>query len=77
MLKNIGNSDHISAWKSKLLSDESIKLPGTYNHSLSPALNYINSKILIKYDGTCLKQDKFKCIHKTVVNIYIVYEIDL
>ena len=36
--KNIANSDHISAWKSKGLSDESIKRSPVSNNSLAPAL---------------------------------------
>ena len=40
-LKKIANSYHISAWKSKGLSDESIKIPAASNNSLAPALNYI------------------------------------
>ena len=39
--KKIGNTDHISAWESKGLYDESIKLPATSNNSLVPSLNYI------------------------------------
>ena len=34
--KKIGNSDHISAWKSEGLSDESIDHPTTSNNSLAP-----------------------------------------
>ena len=47
--KKIGNTDHISAWKSKGLSDESIKPSTTSNNNLSPALNlYIHTK---KYES--------------------------
>ena len=69
--------EHISAWRSKGLSDEIIKPPATSNDSLSPVLNHSNTKIRVKLDGSCLKQDKFTCNHKTVVNIYIVYKINL
>ena len=34
--KKIGNTGHISAWKSKGLSDESIKLSSAFNDSLAP-----------------------------------------
>ena len=34
-------------------------------------------KLKIKFDDQCLKQDKVTFKHKTVVNIYIVYEINL
>ena len=41
------NSDNISVWKSKGLSDENIKLPATSNNSLAPSLNYIHTKIRV------------------------------
>ena len=37
----IGNTEHISKWKSKGLSNEIIKPPATSNNNLSPALNII------------------------------------
>ena len=42
--KNIGNTDHISLWKSKGWSDEVIKPPITSDNSLAPALSYIGNK---------------------------------
>ena len=38
--KKIGNTDHISVWKSKGVSDESIKPPATSDNSLAPSLDY-------------------------------------
>ena len=40
------------------MSDEIIKSPTTYNNSLAPALSYIGKKVKVKFDGSCLKQDK-------------------
>ena len=37
--KKIGNTDYISMWKSKGLSDEVIKPPATSDNSLAPALS--------------------------------------
>ena len=74
--KKLANSDHISAWKSKELSSESIKPPAASNESLAPALNYINTKLRVKFDGSCLKQDELTFTHKKLVNIDIVNEID-
>ena len=37
---------------------KSIKLPAAYNKSLASTLNHINSKIQVKLDKSCLKQDK-------------------
>ena len=40
-------------------------------------LNYINTKLQIKFDESCLKEDKVKFTNKQVVNIYILYEKNL
>ena len=69
------NTDYISSWKSKGLSDESIKPPTTSDNSLNPALNYYGTKTRVKFTGSCLKQSKISYTHGKVVNIYIVYEL--
>ena len=56
--KKTGNTDHISGWKSKRLSDKIIKPPSTTNNSLAPALSYFGTKTRLKFNGSCLKQDK-------------------
>ena len=53
-------------WKSKGLSDKSIKSPVASNNSL-----YSNTKIRVKLDDRCLKQEKVTFKHKQLVNIYI------
>ena len=73
--KMITNTDYISSWKSKGLSDESIKPPTTSDNSLNPALNYYGTKTTVKFTGNCLKQLKISYNHGKVVNIYIVYEL--
>ena len=57
------------------MSNESIKTPSTSNNFLNPLLDYVNSKIRVEFNGSCLKQDKATHNHGTIVNIYIVYEI--
>ena len=56
---------------------ESIKAPTASNNKLTPSLNYFNIKIQIKFDGSCLKQEKVTFYDIKVVNIYIVYEMNL
>ena len=70
------SSYHILSWTSKGLSDESIKPPSAPNNFLTPSLNYLRSKIRVKFSGSCLKQDKVTYTHGKLVNIYIVYEIN-
>ena len=46
------------------------------NNFLTPSLNYVGTKIRVKFSGSCLKQDKVTYTHRKIVNIYIVYEIN-
>ena len=73
----ITNTNHITSWKSKGLSDESIKPPTTSDNSLVPALNCYGNKIRVKFTRSCLKQsNKISYTHEKIVNIYIVYELE-
>ena len=40
-------------------------------------INYINTKLQLKFDWSCLKQDKVTFTPKAVLNFYIIYTIDL
>ena len=72
----ITNTNHISSWKSKGLSDESIKPPKTSDNSLAPAINNYGTKIRVKFSWSCLKKsNKLPYTHGKIVNIYIVYEL--
>ena len=70
------NSYHISSWTSKGLSNESITPPSAANNFLTPSLNYLGTKIRVKFNGSCLKQDKVTYTHRKKINIYFVYEIN-
>ena len=50
--------------------------PTTSNKSFAPALNYVCNKARVKFDGSCLKQDKTTFTHKNITNIYIINEIN-
>ena len=43
-IKAIANTKYILEWTSKGLSDESIKLPATSDHSLSPLIDCLGDK---------------------------------
>ena len=75
-INTINTANYVLSWKSKGLSDETIKPPSTSDNSLTPALSYYRaSKIRVKFTGSCLKQDKVIFNHGKVVNIYIIYEL--
>ena len=67
--KKIGNTCHIVEWKSKALSEESIKPPARSNNILNPLLNFLGTKTRVEFNGSCLKQDKIAYAHITIVNI--------
>ena len=72
-----GLIDTIWEWQSKGLSNEKFTSPYTGNKSLSPKLVWNNSKIRLKFEGSCIKQkDKAPFTPKNVVNLFIVYELD-
>ena len=61
-------------WKSKGLSTETIEPHSTVN--IGPILDlYDTGKFRVKFIGGYLKQAKVSYTHKTIVNIYIVYEL--
>ena len=63
-LKFVTNSQNISSWRSKGLSDEEIKVV----NGLYPS-NYVNKKLRLKFEGNCLAQTKVTYTHKNIVNI--------
>ena len=72
------NNERIIVYQSKGLSGESVKAPTTSNNSINIIQDYIGTpKIQVKFDGSCLKQEKLTFTHKTIINFYIVYEINL
>ena len=71
--KKVSNTDHISEWKYKGLSDKVIKTLTTTDNSLALALSYVGNKI--EFDGTCLKQDNITYNRWKTVNIYVVYKL--
>ena len=59
VLQPVFNTSRVIERKLKGLSDESIKPLSTFDNSLNPQISYFdNSRIEIKFDGYCLKQDK-------------------
>ena len=44
------------------------------NYSISPELTHYGTKAGVKLSGSCLKQDKTTHNHRTILNIYTVYQ---
>ena len=62
--KTVTNTNYISSWKSKGLSDESIKPFLTSDNSLTPLLVYYDYNIKLKFNGSILRQPKVTYTHK-------------
>ena len=62
-----------------LVSPKKIKPPAVSDHSLVPRLNYVNNyaKIQVKFHGSCLKEEKVTFNYKVIINLYIVYKMNL
>ena len=74
-IAGVDSDNYIYFWKSKGLCDERINSITASNHSITPELSFYDTKTRIESNGSCLKQDKITYNHRTIVNIYIVYEI--
>ena len=72
----VGNGEQIYFWKSKRLSDERINSITASNYSITPELSCYGSKIRVKFNGSCSKQDKITYNHGMIGQIYVVYEIN-
>ena len=60
--KTVSTTDsNILSWKSKGLSNKSIKPSATSNKLLNLSLNFVGTKARVKFNGDCLKHEK-KCI---------------
>ena len=70
------NNNYILSWESKGLPDQSFKEPTTDNKMLNPSLDYVGSKMRVKFRWDCLKQENITFNHGKIVNIYIFYEIE-
>ena len=72
----IAKTKYISSWKSKGLSDETIKRYATSDNSLTPLTDHYGSKVREKFNKGCLKQSNILTYdYGSIVNIYTVYEL--
>ena len=60
--KIIANTNFISSWKSKGLSDETITSYATSDNSLTPLIDHYDSKVRVKFNKGCLKQSMLHMI---------------
>ena len=65
-------------WICKRLAQEKIKPPTTLDNSPAPKLKWMhNLKTAVEFEGSCYEQDKTTFAHKSVVNRFIVYDLDM
>ena len=70
-LITVGNTSKVTVWKSKGLSDESVKPPLTFDNSVNPRINYFNNSWIQ------IKIEKVTFTHKQTMNICIIFERNL
>ena len=75
-ISGVGSANYIYFWKSIGLCDEKLDSITASNYKRTPELSFYGTKTKVELNGSCLKQDKVTYNHGTMVNIYIVYEID-
>ena len=64
--KKIGNTESVSEWKSKGISDEVIKPP---DNTFAPTVKYTGKRMYVKFTGNYFKKDKITFDHGKIVNI--------
>ena len=69
------NSNWITKWKSKGLSNESFEVVYKTDNTLSPSANYYGDRVRLRFTGSVLQQKTVTYSQKKVVNFYVVYEI--
>ena len=58
------------------LKDCLTKLFNLLPHLIIVLLQHFGNKVKVKFEGSCLKQDKITFTHGKIVDIYIIYEIN-
>ena len=58
------NSNWITIWKSKGLSNESLEVVSTSNNTLTLSVNYYEDKVRLKFTGSVLQQKTVTYSHK-------------
>ena len=69
--KKVNKTNNISSWKSKGLFTDALKSP-----TINNKLEYIDEKIFVKVDGSCLAEQNGLVFNKNSLNIYIFQDLD-
>ena len=69
------NSNWITKWKSKGLSNESLEVVSATSNTLTPTVNYYGEKVELRFTRSVLQQKTVTYSHKKLVNLYVVCEI--
>ena len=58
------NSNLITKWESKGLSNESFEVVSTSDNTLTPSVNYYGDKVRLRFTGSVLQQKKLHTVIK-------------
>ena len=68
------NSNWLTKWKSKGLSNENLEVVSTSKNTLTPLINYYGDKVRLRFTGSVYNKKQLHTAysHKKVVNFYVV-----
>ena len=58
------NSNWITKWKSKGLSNENLEVVSKTDNTLTPSINYYGDKVRLRFKGSVLQQKTVTYSHK-------------
>ena len=58
------NSNWITKWKSKGLSNENLEVVSKTDNTLTPSINYYGDKVRLRFTGSVLQQKTVTYSHK-------------
>ena len=67
------NSNWITKWKSKGLSNENLEVVSTSDITLNLSINYYGDKARLRFTASVLQQKTVTCSYKKVINLYVLY----
>ena len=65
------NSNWITKWESKRLSNENLEVVSTADNTLTPSINYYEDKARLRFTGSVLQRKTVTYSHKKVVNVML------
>ena len=77
-LKSLSDTEKVVSWAAKCLPAEKLTAFTTSVNSISPLIKwYKNSNVCFIFKWSCLKPTNFTFTPTNIINIFIIYELDI